>query len=343
MSLKAQQLLNQGRIQFGHFEDSVWNANGRDDLTPDAFGVPRNALDKALKYKQFQYFGGMSQRFIFGCAMVDLGYCNTVFAYLFDTTTGELFSRSVRRPYHLGMSLSTSPVEGESRFCAGDLSVVQGYEANPRVKTLTLKLGTELSIQARMPEAGFQPMSLSTRAGYHGWVYANKTAGLPLTGELHWRGQRFDLTELGAMGHHDFSCGYMRRETWWNWACLSGFAQDDKHQAHAIGLNISTGVNETTFSENCVWISGRCIPLAAATFDFDARDVLQTWRVTTLDGRINLTFSPLGMHKEKLLLPLVKSHFRQIFGHFNGQVELDGVCYTVNNLTGFVEDQFVRW
>lgn len=343
MSLAAKQLLQNGRVQFGYFNDSVWDADGRDDQTPDAFGKPRSSLDKTLKYKQFQYFGGMSQRFIFGCALVDLGYCNSVFAYLFDTESGELFSRSVKRPYHLGMTLSTSPVEGESRFHAGDLRVVQAYEASPRVKTLSLHIGDELHIQAQMPESGFQPMSLSTRAGYHGWVYANKTAGLPLTGHLTWRGQTFDLASLGAMGHHDFSCGFMRRETWWNWACLSGLVTDDLQQKHTLGLNISTGVNETTYSENCAWLAGRCIPLASAQFDFDASDVLQPWRVSTLDGAINLAFTPLGLHKEKLQLPLLKSHFRQIFGRFDGQVTLNCVSYAVTNLSGFVEDQFVRW
>jgi len=343
LSLSANHILRNGQIQFGYFEDSVLDANGRHDITPDAFGRRRSALDKALKYKQFQYFGGMSQRFVFGCALIDLGYCNSVFAYLFDTNTGELFSRSIKRPGHVGMSLSTSPVAGQSAFNAADLTVLQGYEAEPRVKTLRLQIGDELFIDARMPETGFQPMSLTTRAGYHGWVYANKTAGLALTGELIWRGQRYDLAELGAMGHHDFSCGFMRRETWWNWACLSGLVRDESNIEHTLGLNISTGVNETTFSENCVWISGQCISLASATFEFDPQDVLQPWQVSTLDGRIKLTFTPLGLHKEKLQLPLLKSHFRQIFGRFNGRVEIDGACYTVSNLTGFVEDQFVRW
>lgn len=343
MKLPAQQLLRDGLPQLGFFADSVADADGRHEASLDAFGQPRAALAKALQYKQFQYFGGMSERFIFGCALVDLGYCNTVFAYLFDTNSGELFSRSVKRPGHLGMSLSSSPVSGISRFQAGDLTVEQTYEGEPRCKSLSLRIGDELSLRARMPEAGFEPMSLCTRAGYHGWVYANKTAGLALEGELIWRSQRHDLAELGAMGHHDFSCGFMRRETWWNWACLSGIVHDSVGQSHALGLNISTGVNETTYSENCLWLNGQCISLASAHFEFNARDVLKPWQVSTLDGRVQLQFTPLGLHQEKLKLPLLKSHFRQIFGRFQGRVEIDGACYTVQGLTGFVEDQFVRW
>lgn len=343
MKLPSHQLLRDGLPQFGFFSDSLENADGRSDRSCDAFGQARSALAKAVQYKQFQYFGGMSERFIFGCALVDLGYCNTVFAYLFDANSGKLFSRSVKRPGHLGMSLSPSPVSGVSHFQAGDLTVEQAYEADPRCKSIHLHIGDELRLTARMPETGFEPMSLCTRAGYHGWVYANKTAGLALEGELVWRGQRHDLTQLGAMGHHDFSCGFMRRETWWNWACLSGIVHDSNGQSHTLGLNISTGVNETTYSENCLWLDGQCINLSSAHFEFDAQDVLKPWQVSTLDGHIQLAFTPLGLHKELLKLPLLKSHFRQIFGRFQGSVEIDGACYTVQSLTGFVEDQFARW
>lgn len=343
MKHPARQLLLNGLPQWGFFDDSVVDADGRDDIMLDAFGQPRSSLDRALKYKQFQYFGGMSERFIFGCALIDLGYCNSVFAYLFDTTTGELFSRSQRRPGHLGMSLSSSPVSGISRYKAGELFVEQIYEAEPRCKTLHLRIGNSLSLEARMPEPGFEPMSLCTRAGYHGWVYANKTAGLALQGELIWQGKTHDLAALGAMGHHDFSCGYMRRETWWNWACLSGIAHDAEGHSHTLGLNISTGVNETTYSENCLWLDGQCINLASAEFVFDAQDILKPWRISTLDDRVQLSFTPQGLHKEKLQMPLLKGHFRQTFGRFQGRVEIDGACYTVQGLTGFVEDQFVRW
>ena len=88
MKLPTRQLLRDGLPQFGFFADSLDDADGREDRSCDAFGQPRSALAKAMQYKQFQYFGGMSGRFIFGCALVDLGYCNSVFAYLFDADSG---------------------------------------------------------------------------------------------------------------------------------------------------------------------------------------------------------------------------------------------------------------
>ena len=336
-------LIVDGLPRLGQFSDSLSHINHRDFTLETPFGKKANRLDQWLGFKQFQYFGGMSDTLIFGCALAHLRHMGVAFVYVVDMHTGELFSRSYRSPLGIGMSMSESPVDGLSLFRLPGVDIRMGYQGSPRQKSLFVRLGDILEIDTTMPEAGFEPMSLCTRAGYHGWVYANKTAGLALEGELVWRGQRHDLAELGAMGHHDFSCGFMRRETWWNWACLSGIVHDSNGQSHTLGLNISTGVNETTYSENCLWLDGKCISLASAIFAFDVQDVLKPWQVSTLDGRVQLTFSPLGLHKELLKLPLLKSHFRQIFGRFQGRVEIDGTCYTVQGLTGFVEDQFARW
>lgn len=336
-------LLNQDEPLFGRFADSLRHVHGQQDVGRDAFGRPRSALARKLGYKQFQYFGGMSERFIFGCALVDLGYLNSVFVYIVDTETGETFKRSLRRPGHWGLTLADNPIEGVSLFEAGDVEASQAYRDSPREKSLFVRVGDQLNIEASMPEAGFEPMSLCTRAGYQGWVYANKTAGLPLKGKLVWRGEVHDLEMLGAMGHHDFSCGYMRRETFWNWACLSGLSQTPDGREVALGLNLSCGVNETSDSENCLWLDGRLVPVSGTHFTFDRQDVLKPWHVTSLDGQVDLRFTPLGLHQEKLNLGLIASNFRQVFGRFDGHLRINETIYPVTSLSGFVEDQFVRW
>lgn len=336
-------LLSRDEPLLGRFPDSLRHINGRQDIGRDAFGRPRSALARQFGYKQFQYFGGMSRRFIFGCALVDLGYLNSIFVYIVDTETGETFKRSLRRPGQIGMTLADNPVEGVSLFQAGDVEASQAYREAPREKSLFVRVGDQLNIEASMPEAGFEPMSLCTRAGYQGWVYANKTAGLALKGKLVWRGEVHDLETLGAMGHHDYSCGYMRRETFWNWACLSGMSQTADGREVALGLNLSCGVNETSHSENCLWLDGKLVEVGGTRFEFDRLDVLQPWRVVSLDGQVDLRFTPLGLHQEKMNLGLIASNFRQVFGRFDGHFRVNETTYSVTSLSGFVEDQFVRW
>jgi len=201
-----------------------------------------------------------------------------------------------------------------------------------------VNLGSELHINASMVEPDFEPMSICTRAAYQGWVYANKTAGLRLSGELSLRGKTFDLEALQACGHHDFSCGYMRRETYWNWACFSGIANGRR-----LGLNLSCGVNETSFTENCLWVDGRLVKVNLTRFDFDRADVLRPWQVCSDDGQVDLCFTPRGLHREELNAYYLASNFKQVFGHFCGQLVLPEGIIKIDDMPGFVEDQYARW
>ncbi len=331
-------LILNGRPRFGQFPDSLRQINAKDFRLQTPFGKPASAVSNWLGFKQFQYFGGMSGKLIFGCALAHLRHVGIAFVYVHDLETGRLFSRSLRSPLGLGMSLADNSVQGSSHFKWGGADIRMGYEDSPRCKSLEVSIGSDFRLHARMPEDGFEPMSLCTRTAYSGWVYANKTAGLDIEGELHYEGGSFDLGALGAMGHHDFSCGYMRRETFWNWACLSGMAG-----GHRIGLNLSCGVNETSFTENCLWIDGKLVKVNLTRFDFNQDDMMQPWRVWSDDGQVNLCFTPEGQHREQLNAIVVASNFRQLFGRFEGELRVDGKTLAVNGLPGFVEDQYTKW
>lgn len=331
-------LIVNGSPRLGQFPDSLREIRHQDFRLLTPFGKPAGRFANWMGFKQFQYFGGMSEKLIFGCALAHLRHVAVAFVYVHDLETGELFSRSYRSPLGIGMTLADNPVSGESRFKLPGVDIRMGYQAHPREKTLSIKLGTLLSIEARMPETGFEPMSLCTRTAYSGWVYANKTAGLDIQGELSLQGQSFDLAGIGAMGHHDFSCGFMRRETFWNWACFSGVSD-----GHRLGLNLSCGVNETSFTENCLWLDGKLIKVNLTRFEFDQQDLMQPWRVYSDDGQVDLHFTAVGLHREQLNLGLVASNFKQLFGRFDGQLRVDGKIINIRSLPGFVEDQYAKW
>lgn len=331
-------LIMAGQPRFGQFEDSLSAIRHQEFRLHTPFGKPANPAANWIGFKQFQYFGGMSERLIFGCALAHLRHTGIAFVYVHDLHTQQLFSRSLRIPLGVGLSMSDNPVQGESRLHFGKTDIRMGYERNPRCKTLQVRIGKEFLLEAEMPEANFEPMSICTRTAYTGWVYANKTAGLPIRGQLRYQGGHFDLGSIKAMGHHDFSCGHMRRETYWNWACFSG-----EVDGHHVGLNLSCGVNETSFTENCLWIDGKLIKTNLTRFEFNQQDFMQPWRVWTDDGQIDLHFTPAGQHREQLNAIVVASNFRQLFGHFNGQLQVNGRTLQVSQLPGFVEDQYTKW
>ncbi|MDF1821287.1 MAG: DUF2804 domain-containing protein [Alcanivoracaceae bacterium] len=336
----AQLVDDTGAIAFGIYPDTVAQVNGRDYDYRTPMGKPAGPLRKHFHYKQFQYFGIVSDHLLAGCAFADTAYLGLAFAYVFDTRTGTLHESTWRSPLARDLHMSASPVDGQSLFEKGTVRIALGYGDNGqgRNKSLTLSAGG-LEINARLQEPPhYQPMSLCTRIGVNGWAYANKVAGVPVTGNVTYAGQTHDLGAIGAWGHHDFSAGYMRRETFWNWACLSGMAG-----GHQLGMNLSCGVNETSFTENCLWLDGKLIKVAGTTFDYDRDDLMAPWRVRSTDGKVDLTFVPAGRHRETLNLAVFASNFHQIFGTFQGTLHVDGRDIAVDRIHGFVEEQYAKW
>ncbi len=329
-----------GRPRLGLFDDARV-VNLADYRHRDAFGRPAGAWSRWVGYKRFQYFGILSHKLLAGCAIVHLRHTAVAFVYVWSPERGMLVEKTFRAPLGLGCQLSDSPIEGLSRFRFGSTRIELGYADGPRRKSLKVDMGRRLSIAAEFDESGFTPMSLCTRSGRNGWVYAHKVAALPARGHIECQGRLYDLEDCRAFAHHDFSAGYMRRETFWNWACFSGESTDGQ----AVGLNVSCGVNETSYSENCLWVDGRPQPLGLCQFryDWDA-PAGSDWHVTNADGSLDLVFSPEGQHAERLNLGLIRSDFKQIFGQFSGRILLpDERVIEVLAMPGFVEDQYAKW
>ncbi|WP_290539018.1 MULTISPECIES: DUF2804 domain-containing protein [Alcanivorax] len=332
---------NQGQVALGVFPETVATINGRqaDYRTPMGQPAPRYA--RHFHYKQFQYFGVISQELLAGCALAHTAYLGMAFFYIFEPRTGRLREYTWRSPLGRELTMSTSPRQGESRFQRRGVDIRMGYQdqGGSLSKTLTVNL-KDLTLDVRMDEGpDYQPMSLCTRTGVNGWVYANKVAGRTVTGTLQQDSSQQDLAGLNACGHHDFSAGYMRRETFWNWACLSALVGNTR-----VGLNLSCGVNETTFSENCLWVDDQMIPTDGVIFEYNRDDLMQPWTLRSQCGQVMLRFTPNGNHRERMNLGLFASNFNQLFGRFDGELRLrDGRSLAIDGQYGFVEEQYAKW
>jgi len=97
-------------------------------------------------------------------------------------------------------------------------------------------------------------------------------------------------------------------------------------------------------TENALWLNGQRFVLGAARFEFNRYQQDTKWRVTTEDGKIELSFVPSGVRKEKLNAGILASNFRQFVGTFEGTVEdASGKKIPVAGLRGLMEDHFARW
>ena len=327
-----------GSVRYGLFDQPVSEVNYRDADLRTAMNKPAGRLRRWAGFNRFQYFGVIGDDLIAGCALADTRWVGLVFVYVFQPSSGKLQRQTFHLPLAAGLQLTCSPIAGESVFKRGKNQIAMRYASG--VKSLSVKLAAGISMQLSFSDEACQPLSLCSKTGRSGWVYAQKAAGVAASGVIDCEFGRFDLTAQHAYAHHDFSAGYMRRETWWNWACFSGQLADGR----AVGLNVSCGVNETSYSENCYWLNGKHYPLGLADFEFQRGNPDSPWRVFTPDGRLELNFTPLGAHREKLNAVVLASDFSQFFGRFNGTIVTDdGERLEINGQLGFVEDQFARW
>jgi len=298
-------------------------------------------LGKRLRFHQFQYFGGMTRELMFGCALADLGYVGLAFAYIYRPPTREIRRHSFRAPLARGMTSSLSPIAGVSAYEGRGGRIEMTGTETPRGRRLVVRLGAGLEIDADLSEVDppFEPMVLCTRAGASGWVYAQKTAGVPLRGRVRSEFGEYDLGALDAHAHHDYSAGYMRRETFWRWACFSGrTAGGDR-----IGMNVSCGVNETSFTENCCWVNGKLVKVDLVSLDFDRDDPDAPWTIRSLDGAVDLRFHPHECHAERMNLLAVASNFRHFLGRFEGTIREQGRSHAIHDLHGLAEDHYAKW
>jgi hypothetical protein len=226
-------------------------------------------------------------------------------------------------------------------LAAGAARFAMTAEAAPRARRLVVDAGP-ISIDARFDEERppMEPLRICTRAGATGWVYARKTAGLGMSGRVRCAGTEYDLGTLDMYGHHDWSAGFMRRETFWNWGCLAGRTADGR----IAGLNVSCGVNETSFTENCFWLDGRLHKVDTVAFEYDQRNLLRPWRLRSADGRVDLAFAPEDMHVERVNALVLASNFHQLIGRFTGTLTTEkGERVEVRELLGFCEDHYAKW
>ncbi|MBD7978054.1 DUF2804 domain-containing protein [Serpens gallinarum] len=330
-----------GQPHYGIFKSAPKQVNYRDFDFRSPMGRRSGALAKWRRFHQFQYFGVISDELIGGCALANLSLVGIGFVYLFHPASGRLLQRQFKLPLGFGTVFSQTPDDGVCELIQGRNRLRLENCAATGEKRLLVELDDGLRIDARFSERepAFQPMHICTPTAVNGWVYAQKVAGVRCRGQVRSALGNFDLAALNAFAHHDWSGGYMRPETHWNWACLSAQVGDVR-----VGLNLSCGVNETSFSENCFWLDGELLKVDGVRFQFDRDQPLHPWHIRSGDGQVELRFTGEGMHRERLNLGFLASNFKQIFGRFSGELRpLGRPVVPIDGIWGFVEDQYAKW
>lgn len=318
-----------GRIDFGIIGDPVENVNYKDYHLESPMGRVKSRLFKTLRFHQFVFIGIIGPEIYSGLAIVDVKYLSNGFFYVYDRASQSLHETTV-------LSLPHCARIGTNPSCPDACLSTRKLTLTIRNGLIQAK-GQDMSIDARIDLAQTDPLRLCTRTGYRGWTYTEKTAPVPISGTLNSRGKTWDLSQTLALT--DWTCGFMRRNTFWNWASSACVLPDGKR----LGLNLSSGVNETAFTENAFWIDNERIKVDTVNFAFNSGNLMNPWKIRSFDGKVDLEFIPETKREDCVKAFFVASRFTQLMGQFSGTLTTDSnERITLCNVPGFTEDHYAK-
>lgn len=322
----------QGYLRYGLYDEPVENVNFQDYPleTPMGFKVPKGL--KGFMANQFHFFGVLGQDIMVGMAVVDLKYLTNGFLYVYDRKTRKLAeARKISLPSSK-VFIKTTPATPESVFSSRRLKIEILHD---KVKASAGDVRVDVTMR---PSAS--PLRLCSRAGYRGWVYTEKTVPIDLSGQVCYGGRTVEVGSPGYRGLMDWTAGYMRRHTFWNWAAAASTLPDGR----SFGLNLSCGVNETSFTENAFWVDGVRTKVDTVNFVFQSRNLYEPWHVASYDQNVDLAFYPEAHREESVNALLVKSKFKQFMGTFVGRLRTDsGETIKIEACPGWAEDHYAKW
>lgn len=330
LTTAPQSALDQGRPRFGTYQGLV----GQADWTQLKAPYQRSWWWRLFHHKQWQYAAIFTSEIALGMAVVHIGYASNGFLYLFDRRDKRmLVDRSQVMPVGSKIQVGLPGEGADTYFRASGLEMRLERPLGSTRFQLTATSHDGLEVEAELDMA-LAPPPMTAIAPIPKAVAncTQKHACIPVSGQLRFGDRHYNLAD--GIATLDHTNGLLARETSWRWA--SG------HSA-AIGFNLVDGFNDNI--ENVLWLGGELFSVGEARFAFDVAAPLKPWRITTVDGLLDLTFTPEGMRQKDENLIVALSRYVQPIGTFSGTLRTrpDGSSITLSDIPGVTEDHQARW
>ncbi len=333
-----------GSINFGSFRTPFQNAN---ILDAKLYPMPTPGFWKNFRLKEWQHFGIVTPTHYFGMVIFDAKMVGVSFFYAYDRLKNTRFEHERQTP---GKSISVAhqPYNDTCRFEAKGYQLrfenkldrgfhqiavdIEGDSERPAVKG-DITIHEDLDVYE--PLVQVSPIT-PTRP-----FYTHKAA-VPVSGSMMVGSQKIVLERNECIALIDEQKTYYPYFSFWKWSTAGGYGNDGKLFAFNLCQNMIA--DDEDYNENCLWMDGKIHYLKAARFDFG--DVMQPWKMKTTDGKLALSFIPLGERAQKMNIAggLILSDFHQPFGLYSGRFTEDGgVSHPIKDFFGLAEHHITRY
>lgn len=329
----------------GRLKHIGWSRQPILDCNLEAARFYRLRMLQWLRMKRWDYYGLTTPEFYFSATLAHLGYAGTVFVYVIDFATGAMHEETLLVPLGRGIALPRNSESGESTFSSKSARLRFSTEDGDRrvqVAWPDFNHGEGVEADLRMARApSHESMNIVIPIPPRRFYFNRKINCMPARGWVK-RGQRMIAIEPEhCLGNLDWGRGVWDYASFWVWASASGFLVDGRR----VGLNLGYGFGDTTAAtENALIVEGRVHKLDKVSFDYNARDFLQPWHLSSPDGRLDLELVPFKERVARSDVLLIHSEVHQMFGRYNGNVVTDaGERIQIRNLAGFAEEHHAKW
>lgn len=323
-----------GKPRLGIFNERITDVNYAKYSLETPMGTRIPDFLKKYAANQFCFTGITNSDFMSGIAVIDLKYAANAFFYTYLRKEKRLFEiEKTSLPLKSCIYISNNPSDPSFYFRSGNLVIEC---SNSEI----IAESSEMKIEALLDSSGTSPLRICTRTGYRGWVYTEKTSPVNIKGTLEIPGIKYRLESPESLAIIDWTSGYMRRHTYWNWAATAFMLGNGSR----LGLNLSSGVNDTGWNENAFWIDGKMTRSGSSIFEFDSGDLMKPWKIYSENGNIDLEFIPEASRSEKKQAIIAASRFTQLTGIFNGILRTpEGQETRLSGVPGWTEDHYAKW
>ena len=298
-----------------------------------------------MRLKCWDYYGLTTKTHYFSFTVSDIGYLGMVFAYVIDFENKKMHEETIALPFAKKVKLPRNSQDGVAEYQNSKVRLHFSTTKDQRKISVAWKdfeNGQDLNAEFELSHpASQESMNLVIPIEKRRFYFNRKINCLPATGWVEYLGQHHDLTPETALGNLDWGRGVWAYVSFWVWASASGFTSDQQR----IGLNMGYGFGDTSAAtENAFVLNGKIHKLGKIEFQYNPKDFMQPWTMTSDDLRLQLTFTPFLDRTAKTDVKLLYSEVHQMFGKYQGKLVTDeGTTIEIEDLIGFAEEHHARW
>jgi len=326
-------------VEYGLFQSPFKNINILEaNIYPDK-KVP--SFLRKYRLKEWQHYVLITDEISMGFVISDTHYMSMSFCYVVDQKTGEYFEHH-REKLGQKSRLSRELWDDKCEYISPDYALEfhnnlaeNKHEAKIRIRRDGNKPAIKVDLTMHEDLENIQPLITVLPISENRPLYTHKAA-VAVSGEVNIGKRKIVLDAEKDIVLIDVQKTYYPYKTHWRWATFAGYDKSGNLLAMNLVKNIIT--DDETYNENVFWVNGKLHPLSAANFIINEDDFMAPWKISTTDGKCNLTFNPVGERADKINMGLIVSDYHQPYGKYSGtMVDSDGNSYEIEGLHGVTE------